>query len=522
VFVKDVGSHQASALTASAAPECCVEWAPDEQTLAFVRLAEGGGSILTIGAGGGVERRLAGLTPWFGTGLSLSPDGRTLAYPDRRGERGPFSIHLLSLEALQSRPLTRPAADDCGDGFPVFSPDGEWVAFVRIANRLERGRVRVVRSSGGEARELTTDELLITDLDWTPDGRRILLWAHRAEGPRMWQVGREGGALSPYWPAGDPIGLPRPSVAEGPSRVSDFLRFTVSRRGGQVAFTESVYDTDIWQMAIGTGSREPGAGARLSRELIASTQADESPQFSPDGTRIAFSSMRSGSPLVWVCDRAASSCAPLAAISSHDGTPRWSPDGRRIVLDARDDGRSGIYVVDVETRLVRALTDREADDVVPSWSRDGRWVYFASNRAGSWQVFRVEAEGGSPRQVTREGGFAAFESPASAGQLLYSRFDSPGLWTVPASGGRETRVLDEPGCWGHWAVGGAGAFVATSTDGRLPRVLLLDVSSGRTREVASLPMPLPCGESALAVSPDGRDLLYAGIRESSDLVLLRD
>jgi Tol biopolymer transport system component/serine/threonine protein kinase len=523
VFVKDVDSHQAVALTAGLRPECCVEWTPDERSVAFVRLRDGRGSIVTVPAGGGTERRLADLVPWFGTGLSFSPDAATLVYPDRRTPTGPFGIHVLSLDTLESRPLTRPAAAEIGDGFPAFSPDGEWVAFVRVTSRLERGDVYVVSPRGGEPRRLTTDELLVGDVEWTADGSRILLWARRSNVGRVWQVDPKGGRLAPYWPEGDPVPHARFSQAEGVSRVSDAFRFSVARGTRQMAFTEAVYDTDIWQMAMSGGPRRPDEGARgPGRALISSTQTDESPHFSPDGRWIAFSSVRSGRPEVWVCDRAGSSCAPLVSVSSHDGTPRWSPDGGQIAFDARPGDRSRIYVVDVETRLVRPLTGDESDGVVPSWSRDGRWVYFASSRTGSWQVFRIPAEGGVARQVTVGGGFAAFESPASADRILYTRVDSPGLWTVPASGGTETRLLDEPRCWGHWAVAAAGVYVGTSVSGQLPRVLLLDLRTGRRTTVATLQHPLPCGESSLAVSPDGRELLYAGIRESSDLVGLRD
>jgi dipeptidyl aminopeptidase/acylaminoacyl peptidase len=280
-----------------------------------------------------------------------------------------------------------------------------------------------------------------------------------------------------------------------------------------MACTRAVYDTDIWEIPIGSGE-EPDA-----EPLITSTQTDESPQYSPDGARIAFTSLRSGSPHVWICDRAGTTCAPLLAASKEDGTPRWSPDGRRIAFDARPAGHSDIFVVDVETRRVRALTHHDSDDVVPSWSRDGEWIYFASRRNGSWQVFKVPEDGGEPLPVTRGGGFAAFEAPAGD-QLLYTRFDTPGLWAVPLAGGDERQILAEPRCWGHWAVSHERVYVVTARFGEPTRVVEVDPRSGATTPVKTIPRSLPCGESALAVSPDGRHLLYAGVEETSDLVLI--
>lgn len=519
VYVQDVGSHQSASITTSGLPECCVAWMPDERDLAFVRLTDDKGVVIGVGAGGGIEEPLAELTPWFGTSLSISPDGLTLAYPDRRTPDGPFSVVLLSLETLQTRPLTTPPSGVIGDAFPAFSPDGEWVAFSRISTgQPQVADVYAVRTAGGEPRRLTSLGQFIGDVNWAPDGRSVLFWSnHSDDVTRMWRIALEGGDPVFHWGTGDPLTPRHFTNAEAMiSRVSGSFRFSVARRGGLMALTLSTYDTDIWEITIGERSREDPDGP-----LVTSTQTDESPQFSPDGTRIAFASLRSGNPQIWICDRAATHCAPLLAASREDGTPRWSPDGREIAFDARPEGRSDIFVIDVETRLTRALTDHEAEDVVPSWSRDGGSVYFASRRTGSWQVFKVPASGGDARQMTKSGGFAAFESPTGE-TLLYTRFDSAGLWAMPLSGGTETEVLSEPRCWGHWAVGPDAVYVAASPSGQPPSLLRLDLGSGQTTHVAAIPRRLPCGESALAISSDGDHLLYAGIRETSDLVLIDD
>ena len=70
---------------------------------------------------------------------------------------------------------------------------------------------------------------------------------------------------------------------------------------------------------------------------------------------------------------------------------------------------------------MRRITAGEFEDVVPSWSADGGWIYFASNRSGEMQIWKVPfsdtEETAEPTQVTRSGGFAAFES--GDGKFLY-------------------------------------------------------------------------------------------------------
>ena len=98
-------------------------------------------------------------------------------------------------------------------------------------------------------------------------------------------------------------------------------------------------------------------------------------------------------------------------------------------------------------------------DAVPSWSGDGRWIYFASDRARGLQVWKAPADGGPAIQVTRNGGFAAFESPDGR-RLYYTKYDAAGIWTVPVDGGDERLVHDLPptGYWGYWDIGRRGLY----------------------------------------------------------------
>ena len=69
------------------------------------------------------------------------------------------------------------------------------------------------------------------------------------------------------------------------------------------------------------------------------------------------------------------------------------------------------------------MTTEPSDDVVPSWSNDGRWIYFASKRTGRWEVWKAPADGGQAVQVTKHGGFAAFES-RDGQSVYYAKGDS--------------------------------------------------------------------------------------------------
>lgn len=512
LYVKDVDSANALRLTTSAASECCLAWSPDQRTIAFLRLEGSEAVLLTMPAMGGAEERRLVLTPWFGSALSYSPDGRFLAFSDRSAPGGPFVVKLLELATGVVRQLTTTSPDLSGDAFPKFSPDGRHVALARLGGSADvaSADIYVVPVEGGEPRRLTRDDRFVGDLEWTPDGGSIFFFSDRTNATRLWQVALSGGDPSLVWPGGDPF--PSNPFAEALTDVSFSFRFSAARSRSRLALTQRQYDTNIFRLdPRGTGipSRQP---------LIGSSQVDESPQVSPDGRRIAFSSRRSGHQEIWVCGREGSPCESLAR-TPNGGTPRWAPDSQSIAYDewSTESGHSAIFTIDVRTLAVRRLTSSGGDDVVPSFSRDGRSLYFASNRTGSWQVFRTSVQGGEAQQITREGGFAAFEAPRGD-SIYYTKFNVPGLFQIPRTGGEERQFLDLPRCWGHWAVAPEGIYLLDAREGQRTRLQFAGFGGDTLREVAILDERPPCAESSLASSPDGRFVLWVGVEEGSDIV----
>ena len=154
-----------------------------------------------------------------------------------------------------------------------------------------------------------------------------------------------------------------------------------SRDGKKLAYTQFTTDTNIWRLDTADPSRVT--------ELIASTQYDSSPQYSPDGSRVVFRSNRSGFHEIWMSDAEGRGASQLTHFAGGlTGTPRWSPDGRRIAFDSRVEGQADIYSIPAGGGPSRRITSAPSEDVVPSWPADGRWVYFSSNRRGGAAAVR--------------------------------------------------------------------------------------------------------------------------------------
>jgi Tol biopolymer transport system component len=132
----------------------------------------------------------------------------------------------------------------------------------------------------------------------------------------------------------------------------------------------------------------------------------------------------------------------------------------------------------------------------------------------------MPAGGGDAVQVTRSGGQTAFES-ADGKWLYYVKADlSSSLWRMPVAGGMETQVVPAV-YWRSFALSERGIYFIPppKPDGR-SSIEFLGFTSGARKTVVPLTRPTSLG---LAVSPDGRSLLYTQYdQEGSDLLLIEN
>ena len=484
-------------------------WSSDGHRIAFIRCTGDKGAVYAAPVVGGSERRIAepSICP---SGVDWSPDGKLLAFDDKDSTEEASGIFLASVETGKRKRLTTPKNLE-HDSQPKFSPDGATIAFVRSQNPLV-DEIFLAQLSGGEPQQLTSMHGFIPGLTWSADGSEIVFSATSREmgNNSLWRVKVRGGM---------------------PQRVTELLAVnvtepTIARQGHRLAYRTVTANTNIWQIRLRVPNGRPSAPAKL----ISSNRTQEVPQYSPDGKKIAFASDRSGGPQIWVCKSDASNPVQLTFMdASSSGTPRWSPDGRSIVFDSTASGNLGLYIIAADGGSPRPLVVDSYLNAAASFSRDGHWVYFVSDRTGEYQVWKVPSGGGQSLQVTFHGGWMPMES--TDGKILYYvktnlPIDPSGapatLWAMPVGGGEEHPVTSQP-MHLHWAVAPNGIYFTDPDTKPLATLKFLDGRTGRISTIAKLErQPSCCGQS-LAVSPDGRSILYGQEDSvSTDIMLVEN
>ena len=487
IYVKLLNSETPLEITSGEERDQSPAWSPDGSQIAFIRYGNGKQTVGLVPALGGAVRILYELhrtIDWDAPGLSWSPDGNWLIFPDAQSVDDPSAIYAMSVTSLQTRVLTVPPNSSDGDYNPVFSPDGKHIAFVRGTDAAVRN-LFIMNADGSDLRALTLHSRTIAGIAWTPDSSNLVFSSDLGGSLSLWRVPISGGTPERLTVGGDNATSP-----------------AVSLKDNRLAFSEGSAEWSTMRLDLSASVRKPVV-------LFSSTEKDSAVQYSPDDSLIAFQSLRSGSQEIWISQIDGAKPVRLTSFDGpYSGSPSWSPDGRQIAFDSRSGGWSHIFAMTAEGHNVQTLTSGNYNDVIPSWSANGNWIYFGSRRSGRWEVWKCNLQSRKIQQVTNTGGFVARESPDSE-WLYYTKYHHSGLWRMPSSGGPEERILDGPPSefWGYWSINSAGIYYLNDQGAHFV-VELWTPGNGRSIVMVTLDRKPP-PFSGIAVSPDNHWLAYS-------------
>ncbi|MFN2530491.1 MAG: prolyl oligopeptidase family serine peptidase [Pyrinomonadaceae bacterium] len=319
----------------------------------------------------------------------ISPDGRLVAYVvtkiDRAQNRRNSSIWLQRTDGSGTswQFTTSPQSSNS----PRWSPDGQSLAFLStrpgsesaattaVSAEQPRSQVYLLSMNGGEARRTTNLKNGVSSFQWAPDGERLVVVS---------RIGPSDG---------------RPETKER----SDVRHY----KNSSYKFNDTGWFDDrrthLWVVDVKSGNAK--------QITDGNDWNDTDPQWSPDATRIAFVSNRTGKEYdenrntdVWVIPATGGTLIRISDHEEADNNPRWSPDSKTIAFtgEVHDRDHPKIWLAPATGGATSVLA-ANALDLIPSgleWSEDGKSLYFESGVKGEYQLFRVDAADKAIHQVT--------------------------------------------------------------------------------------------------------------------------
>jgi Tol biopolymer transport system component len=197
---------------------------------------------------------------------------------------------------------------------------------------------------------------------WSPDGRYLYFSSDRAGSMNLWRIRIDEAS-------GKPRGVPEQFTT--PARSSGLMSF--SRDGRQMAYVSQARDLNLYKVGFDP-EREASSGESVAVTAGSTPLAD--PDFSPDGQWIAFNSHLTPQNLFLVRSDG-TGLHQLAEGGQMDRCPRWSPDGTQIAFSSVRTGKWQVWTIKPNGRGMERRTD-ELEGLgarLPKWLPDGRLLY---------------------------------------------------------------------------------------------------------------------------------------------------
>jgi TolB protein len=202
------------------------------------------------------------------------------------------------------------------------------------------------------------------------------------------------------------------------------------------------------------------------RQVTHQNSISLSPRISPDGARLAFSSITKSGWEILMYSMDLNRAVAFPKFGGTNLSPAWSADGTRLAFSSSRSGHPEIYTMDQSGANLKRITSSKGPDVSPVWNRKtGAQIAWVSGRTGLPQIYSMEADGTNVQRLTDQG-YAVSPAWSPNGQFLAL------AWTrrygAGAPGAEDIYIMDAASK--QWVQlthdGGRNDFPSWSPDGR--------------------------------------------------------
>jgi Tol biopolymer transport system component len=166
--------------------------------------------------------------------------------------------------------------------------------------------------------------------------------------------------------------------------------------------------------------------------------------------------------------------------------PAYSPDGSKILFSSNMTGNLDLWEVSVESRGLRRITEDAAEDWDPTYSPDGKYILWSSNRNGHFEIWMANSDGSGSRVVTKDGVDAENPGMTRDGKwIVYNSYNPDlnirGVWKIRPDGTGAARIASGLTQWPEVSPDGrlaAYGFYKQSLNDRMTYERVVEISTG--------------------------------------------
>jgi len=255
-------------------------------------------------------------------------------------------------------------------------------------------RIYVMDADGSNVTVLSPEGLDDTAPTWSPDGQKIAFVSQR-DGNREIYI-MDTACTNPDGCSQDAVNVTR--------HAADDWTPAWSPDGSQLAFS-SLRDGSWEIYVLNTACLDAPETCKDSlRQITSDGNLNISPVWSPDASRFAYNSKASGNWDIYTMSTDGTNIRQITTAPGNDLSPAWSPDGSQIAYEANQEGNVEIYVIDANgTTVPQNITNYStANDHGPTWLPDGQMLVFYSNRENiQWDIFSTTLDGQIVNNLTQ-------------------------------------------------------------------------------------------------------------------------